>query len=296
MKLKVMNCKSCNAPLRLEGEKLVCDFCGASFDIEKDSNDIEYEKLANAEKYILQSLTSSKSKMEEFYQKKEEESIRKEKEDEERRKQLAKDVRKKTRRDLLKYGIFFLILIAGMILLIRFSDDRREKRKAEEKASQIEKNRDVPSYRVTDTQLKKDSKTLQKIHELALDYERKEVHCDELIEDFQVTWNMVSDPQILEEYLFTTEKGNGVYMLLKVTLESDDGRTRDVYDCVVVSDITVNREGKLSIPKDVYVNSEKASDYDYFWDGSPDETLIKSEIIEGKKADPNAVMQYFFTL
>ncbi len=85
---RVENSQSCNAPLRLEGEKLVCDFCGASFDIEKDSNDIEYEKLANAEKYILQSLTSSKSKMEEFYQKKEEETIRKEREDEERRKQI----------------------------------------------------------------------------------------------------------------------------------------------------------------------------------------------------------------
>ena len=296
MKLKVMNCKNCSAPLRLEGEKLVCEFCGASFDVEKDSSDIEYEKLANAEEYILKSLTSQKSKMEEFYQKKEEETIRKEQEEEERRKQFVRDIKKKSRRDLLKYGMIFLILIAGMILLVQMSDDRKEKRKAEERAEQIEKNRDVPSYRVTDNQLKKDSKTLDKIHELALDYEREEVHYDELIEDFQATWIMEADPEIQKEYLFTKENGNGVYMILKITLKSDDGRTREVYDCVVVSDITVDRKGKVSIPKDVYVHSEKASDYDYFWDGSPSDELIRTEIIEGMKTDSEAVMQYFFTL
>ena len=78
MKLKVMNCRNCNAPLHLEGVKLVCAFCGGTFDIEKDESDVEYEKTVNAEAYILQSLTETTTRMQDYYRKQEEEKLRKE--------------------------------------------------------------------------------------------------------------------------------------------------------------------------------------------------------------------------
>ena len=68
MRLKVMNCRNCNAPLHLEGEKLVCAFCGASFEIEKDAADIEYEKTVNTEAYILQSLNQETAALNKYYQ------------------------------------------------------------------------------------------------------------------------------------------------------------------------------------------------------------------------------------
>ena len=67
MKLRTLNCKNCDAPLRQEGEKLVCQFCGSTFDIPKDANDIAYEQIINAEDYIRLSLAKSLLGLEKKY-------------------------------------------------------------------------------------------------------------------------------------------------------------------------------------------------------------------------------------
>ena len=59
MKLRTLDCKNCAAPLRQEGDKLVCRSCGSVFDIPGDANDIEYDRIINAEDYIRLELAKS---------------------------------------------------------------------------------------------------------------------------------------------------------------------------------------------------------------------------------------------
>ena len=294
MKLKVMNCKNCNAPLQLQDDKLVCAFCGGVFEIEKDRSDVEFEKYANADKYILQSLQNQKAEMEEYYRHQEEEKIRQEQERERRLKEERKERARKARRKTFVHLIICVILAAIAFYALKYLVDAAKTRKAEMQAANEAaaiKNR-TNSYRITDTLLKKDPETLDMIWQLAVDYERNEQHDGAVIESSEDIWNLKSDPELVEQYLFTTERHSGIYMLLKVTLETDDGRSKELYDCIVVRDLTYDSDGNLVFPEEIEVFSAKASDYDYFWRGSFDEELVRTEIFESRKT--NFEEHYYF--
>ena len=63
-------------------------------------------------------------------------------------------------------------------------------------------------------------------------------------------------PQIVSRYLLTYEKKSTVYSFVKVVFTGEDGSEKEVYSCVAVDGLTVDKNGKV-ILKNQYLLSLK---------------------------------------
>ncbi|MBR3342251.1 MAG: hypothetical protein IKG30_11605 [Clostridiales bacterium] len=295
MKLKVMSCKNCNAPLHLEDGKLVCAFCGASFYIEKDASDIEYEKTVNAETYIRQALAKETNELNEYYKITEagkiaQEKVREEEEIIKRRENLKKS---------LFFGIKTFIVItlisAGIISLVQFSLKNDEKRAAREKENRIAKAEQSVTTRVTKTELENSPKALKKIESLVYDFESSEYEEKEKEVDDEI-WVMSQEPEIVSTYLLTTEEDNTVYSFVKTVFKTSDGREKEVYNCVAIDGLTVDTKGKVTLDPKEHVYSPEASDYEYYWRGGFDKDLLYEEVIMERRQHPEKPLLFYYEL
>ncbi len=295
MKLKVMNCKNCNAPLHLEDGKLVCAFCGASFEIEKDAEDIEYEKTVNAEAYILQELTRETEDLNEHYRKAEEEKLAQEKKLEEEEVQRRRENLKKSIVFGIKTFAAVSLISLGIIFLVEWSsrkDDAKAARKQEEMAAKAEQ---ATTVRVTKSELENNPDVMNKIDEMVYEYESSEYKDKEKEVDGGV-WTLYEDPQIVSQYLMTTEDKSTVYSFVKVVFRTDDGREKEVYNCVALDGLKVDKKGKVSLDPKKRLYSREASDYQYYWRGGFDRDLLYEEVIMERRMHPEKPLLFYYEL
>ena len=274
MKLRDLNCRNCNGPLKQDGEKLFCAYCGGTFDIQKDSSDVEYEYIQNAEEYIRLSLERSTAALEARY--KEMNAIK-----EEEYKLKKKEEVIKERRDFfrtLRNIIMVPLLISALFCLLLFAsskvEERRNIKNREAKLAQADEW--DPGSRLTPAEF--DSELYDSIREAIIDREKEDI--DSYTELSGETWEREGDPKIINSYLITTENDCYLYSIVKITMRSDSGEEKDVYDCAALNDFELNSKGK--VVTDLTVYKEHSSTFDFFRNIDPDYYNLKSEIIDSK--------------
>ena len=280
MKLKQMTCKNCNAPLKLEGDKMVCSYCGGVFEIEKDKEDIEYEMVTHAEEYILRSLTDTKAAMNERFEREEQERIRREEDELAARLQREKEIRRKRRIRNLRDFIIVVVLFAVIFFGAKYLSDKYGVDKEEQEAKRIA-NGHEKTYRVTKKQLLANEDFYEDMIEKAEERERS-LYRFGLYDDDGVIWNLDDDPEILEKYLVTFDSGNSLYVMFKTTLSDPDGNTMEIYNYIGVEDFTADKKGKLKFdhPGDPSVEPVVTLGYDDWWNGFFDRETCHAEAID----------------
>ena len=289
MKLRVMNCKNCGAPLHLVGEKLVCEFCSGVFDIEKDRSDIAYDNIVNAEEMIRRSLVDKKAEMQEYYRAQEEKMIEAERLREEKEKQERLARKRKARKELLRSFIIVTVLLVGCVFLIKFMKDKYNKDNVKPTTTQsapTSAKKSARVYRVVPSQLEGDKEFMDQVEELAIDYLHKE-HEGAVIESSQDIWKMIQEPELVDKYLVTSDRSNNIYLVYKFTLETDDGRTKEAYNCVATPTIYAETDGSMHFYDEDRVNLwiETSSEYEFFWHSDFDKDKLYDDIIRAKIKD-----------
>ena len=149
MRLRTLDCKNCATPLRQEGDKLVCRSCGSIFDIPKDANDIEYDRIVNAEDYIRLSLAKSILNLETNYNTQFQQN-------EQKRAENRRASRKRMTGALIKSVVIvggLLTIFFAITMAILVSNDKKENKVHETEAASWN-----PGYRITPSDLKADKK------------------------------------------------------------------------------------------------------------------------------------------
>ena len=295
MRLKVMNCKSCNAPLHLEEGKLVCAFCGASYAGEKDAEDIEYEKTVNAEEYILQSLKNETSQLNEYYRKVESEIIANEKALEEAERIKRRKILKKSIISGISTCIVFCVIAVLVVVVAQIAIMADEKNTAQARERAIEKAANAVTTRVTKTELENAKDVLNEIDEMVYDFEDNAYKKNEIRIDGG-TWTLSGKPQIVSRYLLTYEKKCTVYSFVKVVFTGEDGSEKEVYSCVAVDGLTVDKNGKVSLDPKKRAYELKASDYNLSWHGGFDGDLLYEEVIMKRRIHPEEALLFYYEL
>lgn len=241
MRLRTLDCKNCAAPLRQEGDKLVCRACGSVFDIPRDANDIEYDRTVNAEDYIRLELAKSILALENNY--KIQGMINQDKRD--------KDLEAKRRRTAKIIGLIALFVSIDMIIFglleagiwIFGINNSNKKRRAQEAAEAAIWD---PGYRVTPSDLKKDKDFWNYINNDIITETRDGYDSyGSVIFSSEEIWGVNTDPEVIERCLITTEDSNALYIVFKVTFENIDGSTKEMYYCCAAENIKVDENGKI---------------------------------------------------
>jgi len=286
MKLRVMNCKNCDAPLRLSEGKLVCDFCNSAFEIEKDSSDVAYENIVNAEEMIRRSLTDQKAEIEAHFREQEQKKIAQEEERERQRKEFAKRERRRRMIRSIRSLIITILICAAMAFGAKFLMEKYKKDQPvttnNSSAPTTAKKKD--SYRIVPWQLEQDEEFMGSLRQLIIDCEKEE-HDRAVIQSSKDIWNMVEDPTIEEMCLFTSDRENGLYCIVKVVLQTKDGRTTEGYDCLVIQDLIIDEKGKVKQGEKARNHFEHSSSHDYFWGLDFDRDVLYSEKITEKRTE-----------
>jgi len=288
MKLKVLTCNLCEAPMRFENGKLICDYCGAVREIEKDASDTEYEQIANAEEHIRLSLERQKQEMEDYFAQEEQRQIEAEEEAARReRKRKIQERLRRLRRSLIRMGIIVAIIVA-IGFLLKYMAQRRSEQMKTTVATTVEKEQVKKKDHVTKTDLLNDPQFLENTEKAALE-QAKKVHYSNVIISSKEIWGLSGTPKLLESYLVTSENGNYLFFLYQSTLKTKAGDEKEVYNCIAVEDIEVSSDGKVSFNSRVY--EEKAGEYDFYWRCSFDLEQLRGEVIDAKR---NSVKRKYF--
>ena len=278
MKLRTLDCKNCAAPLRQEGEKLVCRACGSVFDIPSDANDIEYERIINAEDYIRLELAKSILELENSYRN--QEKINQEKRD--------IDLRTRRKRLIKVLGIIALFECLSMIIwfvfeAVLFSTVYSVRNKKQRESEAAETAVWDPGYRVTPSDLKGDRKFWNYINsDIIAETKAGSDSRGSVIFSSDEIWGVNKDPEIIDRCLITTDGGNALYIIFKVTFENVDGSTMEMYYCCAAEDITVNEKGKIVY--DMFEGKDTDS-HDVRFHSETDLDSIYETYINGNKYD-----------
>lgn len=283
MKLRTLNCKNCDAPLRQEGEKLVCQFCGSTFDIPKDANDIAYEQIINAEDYIRLSLAKSLLGLEKKYS------------DQALMNQANRDrdlqMRRARMTNMLKRTAIYMVIALMValfftVLTLKLSDNRRQSKKPV-----VEEVTWNPGYRITPSDLKAD-KEFGKLLDGGLIEEERQGYDDHgaIIFGSDDIWNISKDPEILGKYLVTEEDRNTLYIVYKITFEKGDGTIKEMYDCQAYEKITIDEDGNIVYDRKEGKNTD---DYDFRFHADPELEPIMETYINPNKAVSSKYMFEF---
>ena len=278
MKLRTLDCKNCAAPLRQEGEKLVCRACGSVFEIPRDASDIEYSQIINAEDYIRLELAKSLLALENSYNT--QEQISKEKREQEyaaRRKRLVKVLGIVILVECLS-TIFFYIL--GGVLFFGAYSIRNKRQKAQETDETAIWD---PGYRVTPSDLENDTEFWEYINSgIIKDTWEYYDSRGSVIYSSDEIWGVNSDPEMIYRCLITEEKNNALYIIFKVTFENIDGSTKEMYCCCAAENIKVDEKGNI-----VYDKFKQMETDTYILDfrSNADLDSIYEEYINGNEYD-----------
>ncbi len=291
MKLKIQSCPQCEAPLHLEGERLVCEYCGFNKEIEKDSNDIAYEQIANAEEFIRRSLQNKKAELQEYYAEQERKQL--EKEEEEARRQRKRKIEGMVRRlkSMLKSCIIIIVLFVAVRMLGPILFDKIKETKAQRatvNTTTTNKEKVRKNNQVGKSDILADPSVMEKAEKMALEYVTDQHDRGILISSLEI-WNISGTPKLLEKYYISSENKNGLYFIYETTIATKQGDTKTAYDCVVLYGITVSSDGTVTLPDRVH--DEKAEDYDFFWHAGFSLENLKKDVLDEKRE--NKMTRYF---
>lgn len=280
MRLRTLDCKSCAAPLRQEGDKLLCRFCGSVFDIPRDANDIEYDRVVKAEDYIRLSLAKSLLNLENSYKTKEE--INREKRANDLRARRERTI-KTILKALIPVAVMLTITFVICVLVVLRPRETQNIPEVSETAIWD------PGYRITPSDLKADKKFMEYIQE-GIVREVKQGYDDHgaVILSADEIWYVEKDPEILGRYLITEEDSNSLYIVFRVTFETSDGRVREMYTILGCDKIKIDKDGKI-----VYgtFDGRITDDYDFGFHSDPDLDKLMDQYVYGDKSDLD---RYFF--
>ena len=267
MKLRTLDCKNCAAPLRQEGGKLVCGSCGSVFDIPCDANDIEYDRIINAEDYIRLELAKSIVELENSYKTKEQ--INREKRDAEFTARRVRTTRA-LKKGILVTGIVMIVvtlLIAGLLLVL--NNARSKKRAAKKETETVIWD---PGYRITPSDLKHDKTYWDYINSEIIKETKEDFDSrGSVIFSSDEIWGVNKDPEIIDRRLITTEDSNDLYIIFKVTFENIDGSTKEMYCCCAAENLKLDKNKKIVSKKGFTTKTTDSYDYRFHCDSELDD-------------------------
>ena len=281
MKLKVLTCKLCESPMHFEDGKLVCAYCGAVRDVEKDASDAEYEQIANAEEHIRLSLERQKQELEDYYAQEEQRQIEAEEEAaRQERKRKIKEKMRRLRRTLIIFGVILAVCFASGFMIKYYVQRDAKTEMATPVTTQKEDIR--KNDHVSRADLLKDPHFLEQAEGAALQQAEK-VRSSNIIVSADERWSLSGTPILLETYLVTSKNESYLFFFYQSTLTTKAGDKREVYNCIAMQDIQVSSDGKVSYGSRVY--EQKGGDYDFLWKCAFDLEQIRGEIIGSKRDD-----------
>ncbi|MBO4928419.1 MAG: hypothetical protein J5379_09265 [Clostridiales bacterium] len=291
MKLKSLNCKNCNSPLREVDGKLHCDVCGSSFDIEMSAEAQQIEQIHKSIENSRENIEADKRALEEFHRVKEEAQIERERRIREDIEAKMRETRKKAfRSTMIKTGVTIGICIAIVaVMVIVLKNTQPEGKKKATTTTTEEKN-----YRLIPAVITGDSAFVEELSGKVVDMIKKdhEGSVYESTDDTLYIWNLSADPYIEEYYLLTREDRNYLYMLVAMPMIGKDngnpeGEDREMvgYVFAYVEDVLVGKDGKLAYDEDG-IQTTGSSQYNFMWHADFDRKFLIDEVIGGMEKDP----------
>lgn len=251
MKLQSMNCPNCNGQLRKEGDGLVCSSCGSAFAIDYDASDVAYRAL---------------QKQDEIFQ--------------------------KTKGFRIAMAVIALLTTGVMIFIFvkvfssfnkRFSDMKNGNEKAVVSATLL-------GNEISKDLILSDTEFLNKAEESAvslLKSEHKTVKYTDLMWEKNLMTapeaTLDADPEMVGSYLMTNSLSNYYVMVFKLDFAFEyesEKNIKTMYDCVVISNLSVSDDGKIE--SNYQVRTERHTGADLTFMAYEDKDRLYNEVVLGK--------------
>lgn len=252
MKLIDLTCPQCGGFLNQEGDKFYCSSCGASFGIDYDEEDVEYQKLITEADRTRLMIEKDRELLETEYK------LRKEYEENESRlkgQYAAKSFAGSALSSLILYlvtGGFTIAIMAAMLIFVVIIPLRESDK---ERLAEYEVK--CQEFDLTEEQVLSDVPFLYNLEAAA---KRK---WNPFIRDTDHDYKqnreavMISEPQAYRlyvlrmDYEYPVTTRNRVYLVLKATYQyTDNEEIKDSYYCVSFQNVKMNAAGRIECDYD----------------------------------------------
>lgn len=276
MRLQSLNCPNCGSPLRTANDVQICDSCGSTFKIDYDDSDVAYERVSKEDELNRQRFEHEKEMLETQYRLQEEARIRQAKYEkaEARKKRVAGRIGA-----LITLLVMGLIFIGIPLFLYRYIKGRSVF-DLPDMTTTTETT--VSPYLISKSDILSDSEFIDNAVASVFTEIKISRKGPVTTYDLPVTdWYMIGEPEIYDCYLLTSEDGNRLCFLVKMSYQSerDEEDIQEIYNCLCFKDLTVGKNGKITCDYAVRSdNGEGATDW--LWDASLDaDQLYRSAIL-----------------
>ncbi len=241
MRLTNIDCPQCAGQLNQQGDRFYCTSCGSAFNIDYDETDVEYAKLVTEPERTRLLLENNR--------------ILLEKNEELRKKFITGERRKEIFQEVKKQGMTFAgawvyaLIIGGMSTLlciiavaaIFFSTWKN----AEADIAKREQAKIESIEKLSAADIENDKNFLENAIAggIALEAAKRDrpVKDDDRDEAY-----VEGDPVPVTCRLMKTDKSNSLCIVYKITYKySEDDITKDIYDCIVIDDISLDETGHI---------------------------------------------------
>ena len=280
MKLVNLTCPNCSGSLKQEGEKLICQSCGAAFAIDYDDADVEHEKMATEEERAERELQHQKELLAEKHKLEEESRLAAEKraKSAETKKNISKWAIGKVR-SLIGLAIFALFIFGCYKCYRYFADDPSRLEKFTGQTFPTEATTKAPPTQeeILDA-ISQDF--LDNVSATVLAKER-EYRGTDVVTEFGSGWETeeyhVENIEFVYCYLMYDGEDNKLYCVDRLTYVCGD-KTQYVFNAWSLGDIRLTDTGVLC---DFKARSVTDGDKNYHWVGWLDEEDMYRQIILG---------------
>lgn len=296
MRLQSLNCPNCGSPLRTANDVQICDSCGSTFKIDYDDSDVAYERVSKEDELNRQRFEHEKEMLETQYRLQEEARLRQAKFEkaEARKKRVAGRIGA-----LITLLVMGLIFIGIPLFLYRYIKGRSIASAFNFPEATTTTETTVSPYLISGSDLLSDSEFIENAVASVFSEIRISRKGPVTTYDLPITdWYMIGGPEIYDCYLLTSEDGNQLCFLIKMSYQSerDEDDIQEVYDCLCFKNITVGKNGKIACDYSVFSDRGDGAN-DWLWDASLDSDqmyrtaiLAKSEFDREKIDLPESVL------
>ena len=253
MKLTNLNCPQCNGYLQQQGDMFFCSSCGSAFAIDYDDSDVAYKAL-----------------------------------------QKQDEIMEKTKGFRI---VFFAIMALTMLVMVfvfvkMFHSFQKN---TDDMKNGFGSRTGIVTEKVSDNELGKDlilsdTEFLQNAEAAAISLLKSE-HKTVKYHDFMWEKNLMSppeasldgDPQMVGSYLMTSGFSNYYVMIYKLDFAfeyNSEKNIKTMYDCVILSDLSVSDDGKIQ--SDYQVRTERHTGADLTFMAYEDKDQLYREVVLGK--------------
>lgn len=264
MRLQSLNCPNCGSPLRTENDTQICDSCGSVFKIDYDDSDVAYEQVRIKQAQYQNSQNSQPSR-----------SVSK-----------GRIIAIVVVVVVAVFSMTVMMSIARFLSAARNTDYARSTRATTTERTTVTTETTVSPYLlITASDITADSEFVDNAVASVISFVNTDRKGDSVMEYQKgfTNWNMTGDAEIYACYLLTSEKENRLCFLVKITYvkEGDEDETREVYDCLILRNITVGKDGKIAC--DYAVRSDRGEGAtDWTWVAALDSDQLYRSAILGK--------------